>query len=115
VADAAWKLMRFLLLDPEAQVDVAVGIRFIPMLKAAQDDPRILHRELPPANMKAFIDPLVQGWADDIDVNGVWGKWTDLMSAPMKDVWNGQKSVKQALDEVQPLAQQAADDFYKEK
>jgi multiple sugar transport system substrate-binding protein len=113
VADAAWKLMKFLLLDLEAHVDVAVGIRFIPMLKAAYDDPRILHRALPPDNMKAFIDPLVQGWADDIDVNGVYRKWTDLISAPMAAVWRGEQSVKQALDQVQPLAQQAADDFFK--
>lgn len=112
-AEAAWRLLKFLLLDLEAHVDVAVGIRFMPMLKAAYDDLRIRKRPLPPDNMKAFIDPLVQGWADDIDVNGVWSKWTEIVGRELTLAWRGEKTVKAALDEAQPLCQQAADDFYK--
>ena len=98
--EEAWEVLKFLVSEENQQREVFELGAGTALLRSVAFDRRHVYREGPPYDLTPILlqatkpEPQAPGWAEA----------KAAINAALTPVWNGQKSVRVAIDEVLPIA-----------
>ena len=102
--DAAWEFVKFAV-GPAGQTRLTELGFAIPVLKSIAESPVYLQQKTAPINQQVFLDAL--SYARVKPSFKGYDEWAAAVGDNLVPVWNGEKPIDEALDEIVPLADEA--------
>mgnify|MGYP000985832314 CR=1 FL=1 len=96
-AEAAWEFIKFFASNKEVQRLWTKSGFGVPILKEVIYSNAFVEAKGSPANKKAFIEPLENGYATSMDLNKCWNEWRVSLTENLTLAWLGQVSAKDAV------------------
>src|SRR5262245_2100376 len=100
-ADAAWEFVKFAVSQQGQQRLTELGFA-IPVLKSIAESPTFLQQKVAPINEQVFLDALA--YAHPKPSFKGYDEWASAVGDTLVPVWNGEKPIDEALDEIVPAA-----------
>ena len=110
--DAGWEFIKWHATTPEIiQGIFTKGDYGLPALRTLWDQPVITEHPFPAKNLRAFIDPMDEGWAIDHPRGIAYDKWVWAIAFGIwMQAWEGAISLDDALAEIHEKVQVALDE-----
>ncbi|MFL5802425.1 MAG: ABC transporter substrate-binding protein [Roseiflexaceae bacterium] len=99
--DAAWEFVKFAISQPGQQRLTELGFA-IPVLKSIAESPTFLQQKVAPIDEQVFLDALA--YAHPKPSFKGYEEWAAAVGDTLVPVWNGEKPIDAALDEIVPAA-----------
>jgi multiple sugar transport system substrate-binding protein len=103
-ADAAWEFIKYAIGQTGQTRLTELGFA-IPVLKSVAESPVYLKQTSAPINHQVFLDALK--YARPKPSFKGYDEWASAVGDNLVPVWNGEKQIDEALDEIVPLADEA--------
>jgi multiple sugar transport system substrate-binding protein len=100
-ADAAWEFVKFAISQQGQQRLTELGFA-IPVLKSIAESPTFLEQKTAGINEQVFLDALE--YAHPKPTFKGYEEWAGVVGDSLVPVWNGEKPLDEALDEIVPAA-----------